>query len=253
MSTLTPGEPIVVPGRHVDTAIVTARSRQDVFVGGEIVRHRRTIRLLHWGVALSFALALVSGMPIWSPIFSWMANLVGGLQAARVIHPFVSIAFVVLAAFQFLMWRSEMRIEERDKEWFGPKVFKFMRYEDEAIDTGKYNGGQKMFFYAVTVGAVALLITGIPLWFPESFSGGLRLIAVVLHDVTFIFFLIGVILHIYMGTAAEPGTFRAMTLGTVTRSWARLHHPGWFREVMEKEVTDKQKLNARANAENASH
>jgi len=39
------------------------------------------------------------------------------------------------------------------------------------------------------------------------------------------------IFHIYLGTIAEPGTFRAMTRGTVTRSWARLHHPGWFRKV----------------------
>jgi len=37
--------------------------------------------------------------------------------------------------------------------------------------------------------------------------------------------------HIYLGTAAEPGTFRAITGGTVTKDWARLHHPRWYREV----------------------
>lgn len=242
MTSLTPGEPIVVPGRHVDSAIYTARRSQDVFVGGEVIRHRRSIRLLHWGSALSFALALVTGMPIWSPVFGWMANLVGGLQVARILHPYVSLAFVVFSAIQFFSWRGEMRIEERDKEWFGPKLFKFLRYEDEAIDTGKYNGGQKMFFYAVTVGAVALLLTGIPMWFPLSFSRNIRLIAIVLHDVTFIFFLVGVISHIYMGTAAEPGTFRSMTVGTVTRSWARLHHPGWFREVMGRGAGEKREI-----------
>jgi len=36
---------------------------------------------------------------------------------------------------------------------------------------------------------------------------------------------------IYLGTAAEPGTFRAMTGGTVTTDWARLHHPRWYKEV----------------------
>ena len=37
--------------------------------------------------------------------------------------------------------------------------------------------------------------------------------------------------HIYLGTAAEPGTFRSMVRGTVTKSWAQLHHPRWYREV----------------------
>jgi formate dehydrogenase subunit gamma len=42
---------------------------------------------------------------------------------------------------------------------------------------------------------------------------------------------VAIVGHIYLGTAALPGTFHSMTRGTVTRSWARLHHPGWFRQV----------------------
>ena len=237
MSTVLPGQhPTVVPGRHVDTAIVTARTKENVFIGEEIVRHRRSARLIHWGVALSFFVSLVSGMPIWTPLFSWMATLVGGLQVARLIHPYASLVFVAFSIAQFLHWQDEMKMTEHDKEWLGPKLFKFMRYEDEAIDTGKYNGGQKIFFYCVTVGALAFLLSGIVMWFPESFPKGLRLWAVILHDLAFIGFLVGVISHIYMGTAAEPGTFRAMTVGTVTRAWAKLHHPGWYRDVMAEEA-----------------
>jgi len=43
--------------------------------------------------------------------------------------------------------------------------------------------------------------------------------------------LAGFIIHIYEGTAAQPGTFRSMTNGTVTERWAWTHHPGWFRAV----------------------
>ena len=46
-----------------------------------------------------------------------------------------------------------------------------------------------------------------------------------IHDVTFILFAVAIVFHIYLGTSAEPGTFRSMTRGTVTRKWARLHHP----------------------------
>jgi formate dehydrogenase subunit gamma len=53
----------------------------------------------------------------------------------------------------------------------------------------------------------------------------------VAHDLAFILFFAMIIGHIYLGTAAEPGTFRAMTGGTVTTDWARLHHPRWYKEV----------------------
>ena len=43
-----------------------------------------------------------------------------------------------------------------------------------------------------------------------------------------------------VAASIEPGPFRAMTRGTVTRSWARLHHPGWFRRV-SGEPRDKRK------------
>ena len=36
-------------------------------------------------------------------------------------------------------------------------------------------------------------------------------------------------------TAAEPGTFRAMIRGTVTRRWARFHHGRWYRRVTGEE------------------
>jgi len=219
--------------QHVDRAIVVARDRDNVVVAGEIVRHRRATRIIHWMVALTFFISLFSGMPIWTPLFGWMANLVGGMETARVIHPYAGVAFVIASAFQFFHWLGDMHFASDEKGWWRPSTMaRYMRWEEEPSEEGgKYNGGQKLFFWAVCLGAVGFLVTGIPMWFPLRFPALLREIAIILHDVTFICFLIGVVLHIYLGTAAEPGTFRAMTRGTVTRSWARLHHPGWFHKV----------------------
>jgi len=47
----------------------------------------------------------------------------------------------------------------------------------------------------------------------------------------FILFAVSIVVHIYLGTAALPGTFQSMTRGTVTKSYARLHHPRWYRET----------------------
>lgn len=229
MSTIAQGE------RHnVDSAIIAGRNRDNIIVGGEIVRHRRATRLIHWTVALTFFIALFSGMPIWSPLFGWMAYLVGGLETARVIHPYAGVAFFLISVVQFFHWLGDMIFTSDEKGWWRPSVMmSYMRYDEEpAVEgDGKYNGGQKLFFWAVCLGALAFLVSGIFMWFPTQFAPIIRELSYLLHDVTFIFFLVGIMFHIYLGTAAEPGTFRAMTRGTVTRSWARLHHPGWFRRI----------------------
>ena len=103
--------------QHVDRAIVVARDRDNDVVAGEIVRHRRVTRIIHWSVALTFFIALLSGMPIWTPLFGWMANLVGGMETARVIHPYAGVAFVIASAFQFFHWLGDMHFASDEKEW----------------------------------------------------------------------------------------------------------------------------------------
>ena len=63
-----------------------------------------------------------------------------------------------------------------------------------------------------------------------------RELSYLLHDFTFIVFAVSLVGHIYLSTAAEPGTFGSMVRGTVTRQWARLHHPRWLREVTGETV-----------------
>ena len=202
-------------------------------VGDEIVRHRLATRAIHWTVALFFFLALFSGLPIWTPVFGWMAHLFGGLNVCRWLHPWAGVVFFVSALVMFVHWLGEMHLEPNEREWLRPrKIVEYMRYQGEDPEVGKYNGGQKLFFFAAALGALGLLLSGIVLWFPLEFPRILRELAILIHDVAFILFVVAVVFHIYLGTAAEPGTFHSMIRGTVSKPWARLHHPRWYREVL---------------------
>src|SRR5262249_56980925 len=55
--------------RPVDEAVVRGRHTENVVVGEEIIRHKLLSRVIHWSVALTFFLALLSGLPIWTPVF----------------------------------------------------------------------------------------------------------------------------------------------------------------------------------------
>jgi formate dehydrogenase subunit gamma len=222
----------VTPRRPVDLAVIVAQTRENVVVGNEIVRHNRQSRLIHWTVSGTFVGCVLTGMPIWTPLFGWMAHLFGGLSVCRVIHPWIGVAFFVASGAMFVQWVSEMYLEASERDWLGPRAIRYMRYEaEDDSNVGKYNGGQKLLFWLVSLAALGLLVTGLLMWFHGEFNRVLMQLAYVTHDVTFILFLMLIVFHIYLGTAAEPGTFGSMTRGTVTKAWARLHHPRWFREV----------------------
>lgn len=223
------------PRRPVDPAVILARGRENVVVGNEIVRHNRASRLIHWTVAVTFFVCVFTGMPIWTPVFGWMAHLFGGLSVCRVVHPWAGVAFFISSIVMFLQWVSDMHLEPQERGWFGPKLVQYMRYQTDDSDVGKYNGGQKLLFWAVALGALGLLLSGLLMWFPQFFPPLLRQLSHLIHDITFILFAVAIVFHIYLGTAAEPGTFGSMTRGTVTRAWARLHHPRWYREVTGEE------------------
>ena len=219
------------PSAHMDAAVAAARDREDIVVGNEIVRHRRSSRVIHWTVAVTFLVCAATGMPIWTPLFGWMASLFGGLSVCRVLHAWAGLAFFLSSAVMFFHWLAEMRLEPDEKGWLGAKLFEYMRYQGDDSQVGKYNGGQKLLFWAVSLGALALALSGLVMWFPLAFPQLLREFSYLLHDATFILFAVAIVFHIYLGTAAEPGTFGSMTRGTVTRRWARFHHPRWYREV----------------------
>jgi len=211
-----------------------ARAQEDVVSHGLIIRHTAGVRLTHWLLAISFFLAALTGFVIYTPYFAGLAGIFGGGAMTRFLHPWFSLGFVISVLFLFRAWFKRMKKESGDDEW-RRNVGAYMRYETELRDVGKYNAGQKLFFWSVVLGAAAMLVSGIVMWFPTSFHWIFRTIAYWLHEVTFIAFIVGVIYHIYMSTTAMPGTLGAMTRGTVTKAWARRHHPRWYREVTEEE------------------
>jgi formate dehydrogenase subunit gamma len=215
-----------------DEGAFVAREKENIVVAGEIIRHRLSSRIIHWAVAVTFLLNHVTGLPVWTPVFGWMAHLVGGLSVCRVIHPWFGIAFAVSSLAMAVQWWEEMKMTKEEQGWVGPKLLEYLRDAANHDKIGKYNGGQKVYFYTSKLGALGLLVSGVVLWFPMSFPQWLREIAVLLHNFTFILFAVSLVFHIYLATVAEPGTFNAMMRGTVSKAWARIHHPKWYRELM---------------------
>src|SRR2546428_5800429 len=207
-----------------------ASERQDVAIDDMIIRHTSKVRATHWLVAIFFFLSLLTGFVMFTPYFAGLAGVFGGGPMVRFLHPWFSLGLVIAVLFLFLQWNARMKKEPGDEEWT-QNLGAYLRYERELQNVGKYNAGQKFYFWSVVLGALVFLASGMVMWFPTAFPYILRTIAYWLHEITFIAIVIGIIYHIYMSTVAMPGTLRAMTRGTVTKAWARWHHPRWYRAV----------------------
>jgi formate dehydrogenase subunit gamma len=200
---------------------------------GELLRHPVYTRFLHWTAAISFFLALLSGLAIYSPwMFNWLTPLFGGGAMTRLLHPWFGLMFVIAYFFQFLNWLSRMIWTGSDSEWMRQlKDYVKGTHKLEPEYVGFFNGGQKLQFWEIIIGSGILLITGLCMWFPELVGRLAVAIGYVLHDISALIMLFGIWIHIYLSTVGQPGTLQSMTRGVVTRSWAWTHHPAWYREA----------------------
>lgn len=188
-------------------------------------------RVTHWLVALSFLYATLTGLALWSPRLYWLAYLFGGGPTARAWHPWGGVVFVAVFAAMFRNWRRPMRLDDDDRRWLR-LAHRYAVHEEAGLpEAGRFNAGQKALFWTQAASAVLLVASGVVLWWPESMPRALRLAAVLVHPIAAVVSIAGLIVHIYMGTAAVPEAFRGMIQGWVRPGWAASHHPKWYREV----------------------
>jgi len=218
---------------------------------GELLRHPVYTRVLHWLVAIAFVLSLLSGFALYSPwLFRFLTPIFGGGPMARFLHPWFGLFFSIFFFFQFLNWFAPMAWTEADRRWL-KRIKRYTTNEDnmETEDVGFFNGGQKLYFWAIVLSGVLFLITGLLMWFDDVVPRWIVAVSYVIHDLASLLMLAGFIIHIYEGTAAMPGTFRAMTNGTVTEKWAWTHHPAWYRTITGRDPREDYERQKRRQAE----
>ena len=201
-----------------------------------IARYSHGERLTHWAVAVAYVVLFLSGLALFHPFFYWTSALFGGPGFMRIIHPFIGVAFTILFyAYALRLVRDNLLVPS-DRVWLS-KMFNYMNKKEDVRVEGKYNAGQKLMYWSMVVVIAVLLVSGLLIWRPyiaPSVPVTARRLASVVHAVMAFIMFVGIGIHIYAAYWTK-GSMRAMTRGTVTRSWARFHHPGWYSKVAGKE------------------
>jgi formate dehydrogenase subunit gamma len=205
--------------------------------GGRILRYTLSERIHHWLAALTYIYCLITGLAFWSPYMFWLADLAGGGPTARFWHPWFGLAFTLSMFWMYKMWHGDMQTTAADLAWKKAMVH-YIRNEDEELPPiGRFNYGQKLFFWLMFYGVILLVLSGFGLWFVESIPWSLRwlrYLAVTVHVAAALATIGGFIIHVYMGTAMVRGGFTSIIRGEVSTVWAKTHHRLWYEQVTGK-------------------
>lgn len=201
-----------------------------------VQRYTDNQRINHWLVVVVFGLAGFSGLALFHPNLFFLTQFFGGPQWTRIVHPYLGIGVFLLFLLMFIgFWRVNVW-RRRDTEWV-KSAPALVLHPDRAVmpPVNKYNAGQNLVFWLMSLSLTVLLATGVlfwQAWFASSVPIPVQRVAIALHALAAFIMSLTAVVHIYAAIWVK-GTLRAMTQGTVTAGWAKHHHPLWYKEKIE--------------------
>lgn len=197
-------------------------------------RYTTVARANHWITATSLVLLALSGLALFHPSLFFLTSLFGGGQVTRAIHPWIGVVLFFSFCGLFLrFWRANLW-EHTDSVWLAKIRDVLAAHDDRLPELGRYNAGQKLVFWSMSILILVSITTGVAIWdqyFSAYTSLEVKQVAVLVHSLAAIVMICVWIVHVYAAIWVR-GTIRAMTRGTVTGGWAWRYHRRWLKELV---------------------
>ncbi|MFW2365894.1 MAG: formate dehydrogenase subunit gamma [Desulforhopalus sp.] len=166
------------------------------------------IRIVHLFAAASFVLLVITGLMVV------LGSYLGGgalIRTARSIHLISAMVFILPGILMFVIWVKDMFPQLYDIKWLFI-LGGYLSRENKPVPAGKFNAGQKMYFWLVTVGGGVMAYTGYIIWGMGASLDTVRLYTII-HNVLGMAIVAFVITHVYMSVFAISGALNSMKTG----------------------------------------
>ncbi len=187
--------------------------KPDVFYYGALTR------FVHWVAAVFFTLLVLTGLMV---IFSKALGGGSMVRNARYVHILCALAFVVDAPIMFLIWVKDMFPMPYDIAWFF-MLGGYLSKKKQPVPAGRFNAGQKMWFWLATFGGGAMAWTGWYMFNLNAPSETLRLFTII-HNLLGAVLTGFFIIHLYMSLFAIKGSLGSMITGYKPREEVEVMH-----------------------------
>jgi formate dehydrogenase subunit gamma len=176
--------------------------------GEQILFFSLFTRVIHFIAAVSFSLLVITGLMI---IFG--SYLGGGalIRMARYVHLISAIVFAIPGIIMFLMWLKDMLPQVHDIAWMFI-LGGYLSKKKKPVPAGKFNAGQKMYFWFATFGGGIMAYTGYIIWGMGADIETVRLYAII-HNILGMGILAFYLTHVYMSVFAIAGSLESMRTG----------------------------------------
>jgi formate dehydrogenase subunit gamma len=214
-----------------------------VHPGDPVVVDRYTLgaRVNHWITAICLVLLALSGLALYHPSLFFLTALFGGGQWTRAVHPWIGIVlFFSFFGLYLRFWKANLWRPE-DGTWLARLHYVLTNEEEKLPEVGKYNAGQKVVFWSMSILIIVLICTGIVIWdqyFLPLTSIEQKRWAILVHSLAAVTIICVWIVHVYAAIWLR-GTIGAMTRGQVTGGWAWKHHRKWFKELVAGKTSNR--------------
>jgi len=224
---------------------VRGRIRMDVRSGQTIKRFNAFERFNHWMTATAFIVLALTGlnyvfgkrllMPLLGPdaFATWS-------QWAKYAHNFVAWPFMLGILLMLVIWIKDNLPDRYDAAWIRAGGG-FLKSDNSHPPAARFNAGQKLVFWSVVLGGMALSASGIIMLFPFTVAdvNGMQW-AQYVHATAGVVMIAIILAHIYIGSLGMEGAYDAMGSGEVDLAWARAHHSVWVEKQQAKNASGPQ-------------
>ncbi|WP_405225871.1 formate dehydrogenase subunit gamma [Lentisalinibacter sediminis] len=235
--------PVTFLGASLIIAAIIALAAKHIVLGGQKLSERtgRTItrwsafeRTMHWFVAISFiilsitGLSLIFGRAVLIPLLG-KEGFAAWAQIAKPVHDYLAVPFAIGLAVILLMWLPKNLFKSYDLTWLKSAGGFF---GDGHPPAGFANAGEKIFFWLLFFGGIALTISGFYLLFPNlGWERSTMQLAHIVHAGSGLILIAIALGHMYLGSLGVEGSFEGMVTGEVDETFAKEHHSVWYDEV----------------------
>ncbi|NPA48551.1 MAG: formate dehydrogenase subunit gamma [Thermodesulfobacteria bacterium] len=203
--------------------------RKIVHRGEKVPYYGFFTRFVHWGAAVSMTLLVLSGLAVLFAKALGGGSLVMGLRSVHVGAAFI---FVIFAVFLFLALVKDMFPAPYDLKWF-LVLGGYLSRRTRPVPAGKFNAGQKLWFWVGTAGGLVMFYTGYKLYqftAPVSYLREVLKIHLYLGLAVLGLFLI----HLYMSVIAVKGALQSMLTGYKDIEEVAVMHPKFYEKLRLK-------------------
>lgn len=197
----------------------------------QMVRKATTAEIInHWVLAVSCILLIITGYAFVFKLEGVYA-VFGSNATMKVVHNWMGVIFTAsMLGTMFNYLGEALDLSKDDWNWIKIGGGYLSKKAVAVPPMGKINTGQKLYYLAILAAGAGIAASGFAIWLLPGMRS-IILTSHLVHNLSFVLFVVAVPAHIYLGTLANPGLLQIMINGMVPLEVAKKRYPKWMKEL----------------------